>query len=185
MVRYVKADVRYLPKIEALENACFTVDAFSRRRLRNLVVSQHAIVLLAMDGDDVIGCTIGLTRKRVGYRESGVVGQNEKFKTHDSGLTTRDSIVGRLYSICVREDYRCRNIATELLSWLEGIFSTRGVERITLEVREHNMPARRFYEKHGFSEKDIITNYYRDGVNAVKMEKCLKHSIEETILTGS
>ena len=167
MVRYVKADLNYLPKIEALENACFTVDAFSHRRLRNLVVSQHAIVLLAIacsersesNGDDVIGCAVGLTKRGGG------------------------SSVGRLYSLCVREDYRGRNIATELLSWLEGIFSTRGVKRITLEVREHNIPARRFYEKSGFLEKDIITSYYQDGVNAVKMEKCLKHSIEEAILT--
>ena len=147
MVRYVKADLSYLPKIEALENACFTVDAFSHRRLRNLVVSQHTIVLLAIDGDDVIGCAVGLTRKRVGCRESRVGSQNAKFKTHDSGLTTQDSIVGRLYSLCVREDYRGRNIATELFSWLEGIFSARGVKRIILEVREHNIPARRFYEK--------------------------------------
>lgn len=161
MVRYVKADLRYLPKMEALEKACFTVDAFSRRRLRNLVLSQHAIVLLAIDGDDVIGCCIGLTRRGGG------------------------SSVGRLYSLCVREDYRCRNIATELFSWLEGIFSARGVKRIILEVREHNIHARRFYEKSGFLEKDIIASYYQDGVNAVKMEKCLKHSIEEAIFTGS
>lgn len=152
MVKYIRATLGHLPKIEALENACFTVDAFSHRRLRNLVVSQNAIVLLAEAGDDVIGCCIGLIR-----REGGL----------------RPRRMGRLYSICVRDDYRCRNIATELLSWLEGIFFTRGVNCITLEVREYNIPARKFYEKHGFLQEGIITNYYRDGANAIKMKKHL------------
>lgn len=153
MVRYVKADLSYLPKIEALENTCFSADAFSHRRLRNLVVLQHAIVLLAIEGDDVIGSCIGLTRKGGG------------------------SILGRLYSICVREDYRYRNIATELLSQLEDKFLTMGVKRITLEVREHNIPAIRFYEKNGFLQAGIMTNYYRYGANAIKMKKYLEHPL--------
>ena len=38
----------------------------------------------------------------------------------------------------------------------------RGVERMTLEVRPSNLPARRLYERLGFVEIGIRKGYYQD-----------------------
>ena len=48
-----------------------------------------------------------------------------------------------------------------------------GCERIMLEVRADNIPARELYKKYGFNEISIRRGYYGSGVDAVIMEKML------------
>ena len=48
-----------------------------------------------------------------------------------------------------------------------------GCERIMLEVRADNIPARGLYKKYGFEEISIRRGYYGSGVDAVIMEKML------------
>ena len=42
---------------------------------------------------------------------------------------------------------------------------------ISLEVRETNLGARRFYERQGFKSVAIRKNYYSNGDNAILMVK--------------
>ncbi len=46
---------------------------------------------------------------------------------------------------------------------------------ITLEVNENNRKAVNLYEKFGFTCKDILKSYYKDGSNAYLMIKDLKN----------
>ena len=57
---------------------------------------------------------------------------------------------------------RGRGIGTKLLDELCDYALLRGVDTIFLEVRPGNAPARRIYEKLGFTEIGIRKNYYTD-----------------------
>ena len=48
-----------------------------------------------------------------------------------------------------------------------------GCERIMLEVRADNTPARELYKKYGFSEISVRRGYYGSGVDAIIMERRL------------
>ena len=62
--------------------------------------------------------------------------------------------------IIVDNKYRNLGIATKLLKYLEN--KHKNIDNITLEVRESNLTAIRFYLKNGFKEITKIKNYYRD-----------------------
>lgn len=62
-------------------------------------------------------------------------------------------------NIAVAPDYRRCGIAGELLTAL--IAQVRPGSAVFLEVRDSNLPARRFYEKHGFGEVGRRRQYYQ------------------------
>ena len=71
---------------------------------------------------------------------------------------------------------RC-GIASELMDEISGWCIENGVERILLEVRVSNFPARAYYKKYGFAEDGVRKNYYRNPVeDAVLMSKKLQIS---------
>jgi ribosomal-protein-alanine N-acetyltransferase len=66
-----------------------------------------------------------------------------------------------LGDLAVREPRRGRGIGSALVrEVLEGA-AARGVERMFLEVRESNRPARSLYRRHGFREAGRRPDYYR------------------------
>ena len=65
---------------------------------------------------------------------------------------------GHIVSIAVHPAYRRRGIGTELVG--EVLKRTEG--KATVEVRESNEIAKRFYTHLGFSLRTIIPNYYGD-----------------------
>lgn len=151
LVRCERASLRHLSAIEGLEKKYFQGDAFSRRRIRYLLESPNATSFVATLKDEVIGYIIG-----VSHRGSGT---------------------GRIYTFCVREDYRGKNVASRLLMELESALDRKGINYLTLEVKEGNIAAYRFYTKSGFLEVGRLAGYYSDGSTAVKMEKSIGHPI--------
>jgi len=63
-------------------------------------------------------------------------------------------------TLAVDRRFRRCGIATRLLAALIDISCQKGAERITLEVRPSNHPARRLYEKFGFTVKGVRKKYY-------------------------
>ena len=61
--------------------------------------------------------------------------------------------------IIVDNNYRKLGIATKLLKYLED---SHKLDNITLEVRESNKEAIKFYLKNGFKEVTRRKNYYKD-----------------------
>ena len=57
---------------------------------------------------------------------------------------------------------RGRGYGRLLMCALMRAAAERGVERMTLEVRPSNLPARRLYERLGFVEIGIRKGYYQD-----------------------
>lgn len=96
----------------------------------------------------------------------------------DAGLAlaaadSRDRIVGyamgwvaadeaELANIAVDEGWRRRGVGAGLLLAFADEAGRRGAERIWLEVRESNAPARRFYGRHGFAAVGRRPGYYEE-----------------------
>ena len=79
-----------------------------------------------------------------------------------------------LGNLAVHPDARRRGIARLLLDELFRDARRAGVRRVTLEVRESNQAARKFYYKNDFIDIAIRKNYYRSPVeDAIVMYRVL------------
>jgi ribosomal-protein-alanine N-acetyltransferase len=57
---------------------------------------------------------------------------------------------------------RRQRIASQLLEEAIRLSRPEGASRITLEVRDSNIPARKMYEKFGFAVRGVRPGYYDD-----------------------
>ena len=151
MVNYCKANLLDLLAIEQLEKDCFPTEAFSRRLIKNLFLSAKSIIIKATEpAGKVIGDIIGITKK---------------------GNSTS---LGRIFSLCILDEYRKKGIATRLVQLLEEEFSLRGIKKIGLEVSTRNTIAQQFYKRLGYSMSTIVLpGFYNDGTDALVMFKNL------------
>ena len=78
-----------------------------------------------------------------------------------------------LFLLAVQSKRQGRGIGRALVEWLEKSCRTAGIQRIRLEVRASNKPARRFYEKLGYRFLSQIGGYYEKREAAVVMAKSL------------
>ena len=75
-----------------------------------------------------------------------------------------------LYNIAVRPEFSRQGVGSALIAELLKQIGLKHVENIWLEVRESNISAIRFYEKHGFAAELTRPHFYADPVeNAVIM----------------
>ena len=77
----------------------------------------------------------------------------------------------RLLMLAVHPFYRRRGIGSELMDSFLQLCISKGIKRITLEVRPSNTDAITFYRKRGFITTDILDDFYTDGEKAIKMVK--------------
>ncbi len=80
---------------------------------------------------------------------------------------------GHIIAIAVHPKYRRCGIGTALMEKIFDIFKEYGIKKVWLEVRVSNSAAIKFYKKLGFYETKIIKHYYRDGEDALVLEKIL------------
>ena len=76
--------------------------------------------------------------------------------------------------ICVKKEYRNKNLATDLINEMFSILIKKQVETISLEVRKSNIPARQFYKKMGFDDVSIRHNYYKNEDGILMVRKLIK-----------
>ena len=72
-----------------------------------------------------------------------------------------------LQRIAVPAPLRRAGVAAALLEGVRAAAAAGGAARLLLEVREDNAPARRLYERDGFTELGRRPRYYRDGTDAL------------------
>jgi [ribosomal protein S18]-alanine N-acetyltransferase len=65
-------------------------------------------------------------------------------------------------TICVAKSHRGRGLGEVLMSRLMDLAAEIGADRVTLEVRVSNEPAKSLYRKYGFAEEGIRKRYYSD-----------------------
>jgi ribosomal-protein-alanine N-acetyltransferase len=59
-------------------------------------------------------------------------------------------------------EYRRRGVGTQMIAKLIGKLSAQRRTRITLEVRETNLPAQLFFRTNGFRAVSVLRNFYED-----------------------
>lgn len=72
--------------------------------------------------------------------------------------------------IYVYADFRCKHIASELMTFFINDTIRKRCKNITLEVSENNISGIRLYQKFGFTKIAVRKNYYKDG-NGILMLK--------------
>jgi ribosomal-protein-alanine N-acetyltransferase len=82
-----------------------------------------------------------------------------------------------ILSIAVDAGYRGRGLSRNLLLTHLGHLAGRGVRTVFLEVEENNQPARRLYDRAGFSVAGRRERYYQEAngeqLNALLMRRAL------------
>lgn len=78
----------------------------------------------------------------------------------------------QITNLAVARDYRGKGIGRSLVRELCLLAGTKGIVKLTLEVRPSNIPARRVYGETGFVEISKRKAYYKDnGEDAIIMLK--------------
>ena len=119
--------------IAALEEEIFS-DAWSYRDIQDLICTEGGMCFTAIDGGEVIAYVIG----RLIAPE------------------------GEIYRVAVAPHKRQRGIGYRLLDYAVKTSKGQGLERLFLEVRSRNIPARKLYTAYGFKEIGTRKNYYKD-----------------------
>lgn len=73
--------------------------------------------------------------------------------------------------IVVDNEYRNKGYAMQLLEFSQDYLKKKGIEKIFLEVRNSNTPAKNLYIKNGYKQISVRKKYYSDGEDAVIMAK--------------
>lgn len=147
-------DVReeQLDQIEQLEQLCFSVP-WPRDALRRQLPDDNHVFLAATDGGRVLGY-VGM-------------------------MFVLDE--GYISNVAVAPAFRRRGIADALITELLRRADALSLSFVTLEVREHNIPAISLYENCGFVRVGLRKNYYQKPCeNAVLMTKYLEKQRQET-----
>lgn len=131
----------------ALERSVFTVDHLSRRSFRNFLTSPLSVLMVAVEGGEVVGYVHVLFR---------------------TGSRT-----ARLYSIGVVRRAAGRGIGIGLLRVGERVARRRRARLMRLEVQPANRAAIGRYEKSGYRRTGRLPGYYNDGSDALRYEKIL------------
>jgi ribosomal protein S18 acetylase RimI-like enzyme len=146
-IRVRKAECGDTEALIELEHRVFATDRLSRRSLQRFLRSPTAEVIVAQDGDRLVGTAIVLFR--------------------------RHSTVARLYSIAVAPHMTGRGIAPMLLDASEAAALAHHCRSIRLEVHVTNHTAIARYRKSGYREFGRARHYYEDGGDALRFEKRL------------
>jgi ribosomal protein S18 acetylase RimI-like enzyme len=93
-----------------------------------LAAHPTSCVWLAFDGNEAVGVCVGF----VGYS------------------TFRARPLLNIHDLAVLSTHRGRGIGQALLAAAEDMARSKGFGKLTLEVQEDNLPARRLYERFGF-----------------------------------
>lgn len=147
-----------MEELLAIERQCFGRDAYDRNLFAEYLQVCGGLFLVVEDGTSAARGTAG-GPILVGYSIACIC--HSRF-----GLAN-------LVSIAVAPEARGGGAASLLLSSTIRRLKLRGVERLTLLVRESNGRAIRFYERHGFTRLRRSPRYYENGEDGLLMRRRL------------
>lgn len=137
-----------LPRLSEIDRLCFPPGiAYSREELGRFIAHRSSRTWVVEDDDRIVGFVVaGRQPVRVGH----------------------------IITIDILEDYRRRGIGTELMEAAEDWARKANLELMYLETAEDNLPAQKFYERHGYRKVEKVENYYSNGLAAWVMVKHLR-----------
>lgn len=129
----VRARDEFMDSIMEIERECFSIP-WSENSIRFELASADAIFPVAVEDGQVLG--FGILHK---------IGDE-----------------GELFNLVVSEERRGEGIGAALLDAALLQAKGMGVEKVYLEVRRSNTPARKLYESRGFAVCGMRKNYYEE-----------------------
>lgn len=141
------AQLSEVDQLMAIENSCFETDRLSRRSFRHFLTKGRAALLVAVEGELVIGYVLVLFH--------------------------RGTSLARLYSIAVLNAYRTAGVARALVKAGENAAVGFGCITLRLEVRVDNQPSISLFESMGYQQFGRYLKYYEDQADALRLEKRL------------
>ncbi len=143
------AELNDVSQLVALENDCFDTDQLSRRSFKWMITKAKALLLVAEMDQQIVGYVLLL------YHQG--------------------TSLGRVYSLAVAHAQRKLGLAARLMTIAEKEALEDGRSFLRLEVRPDNVSAIRLYEKLGYETFEVISDYYEDHADALRMMKVLQH----------
>ncbi len=138
-----------LETLHSIERECFTIEAFTKEQLEYLLKNPKGISLIAQMNNEIAGFIVGLIYDH---------------------YTTR---TGHVYTLDVAVKHRRRGVGVRLLGELEQRFVENGVEICYLEARRGNVAALALYRKHGYTEVDVLKDFYSKRIDGIRFMKKL------------
>jgi len=132
----------------ALEKICFDSDRLSRRSFKWMINKANSLLLVAENDAGIMAYVLV--------------------------LYSRGTSLGRIYSLAVLPNYRKQGLAALLMHEAEAAALEAGRSFIRLEVRPDNQGAIRLYESLGYKHFDIVSDFYEDHADAIRMMKVLQ-----------
>ena len=145
IVRY--GTLNDIPDLVELELQCFDCDIINRRQFRHMLTKANADLLVIEDN-----------RRTVAYVLV---------------LYSRNSKIARLYSIAVAAHVRKNSLGQRLVEAAENAARRRYCTRIRLEIRKDNFNSIKLFQRMGYQQFGVHSEYYEDHMDAVRMEKRL------------
>ncbi|MFC7096041.1 GNAT family N-acetyltransferase [Halobaculum marinum] len=84
----------------------------------------------------------------------------------ESGRYRQDVERGTIYNLYVRDPYRDAGVGARLLTAAEAALANEGADIVSLEAMAANDDARRFYERHGYTEHRVELEKPLDGAES-------------------
>jgi ribosomal-protein-alanine N-acetyltransferase len=138
-----------LETLYSIEKECFITEAFTKEQLEYLLENPKGISLIAQINNETVGFILGLI--------------NNYGKTR----------TGHVYTIDVAVKHRRRGVGLSLLREFEERLVENGVGICYLEASRGNVAALDFYRKQGYTEVNVLRNFYSEGVDGVRLVKKL------------
>lgn len=142
-----QAVIEDLDALLNLENICFKEETFQRKQLNYLLGKAKSIVLVTTIDGKIIGSMIILLRKNI--------------------------LNARIYSLNVHPDHRRKGIASSLMDYAIVRLKKNGFKNITLEAGVNNQAAQNLYRSKGFLVDRTLSNYYKNGGDALHLKRKL------------
>ncbi|PTQ70528.1 GNAT family N-acetyltransferase/peptidase C39 family protein [Pseudomonas sp. GV071] len=128
-----------------LENQCFTHDRLSARSFHWMLSRAHASLIVAQADGQLQGYALLLFH--------------------------RGTSLARLYSLAIDPSARGQGLGAQLLARAEEQALAHDCAYLRLEVRTDNHSAISLYERSGYRQFAVLSNYYEDHGTALRLEK--------------
>lgn len=133
MINIVQMELKHIDMVAQISAECFSLP-WTREQYLSELKNKNARTLVSITDNMVIGFINALFVLDEGY----------------------------INNIAVTEGYRKSGIGSRLLEELVNIAKAESMSFLTLEVRESNVSAIKFYEKHGFAKMGVRKNFYQN-----------------------
>lgn len=135
-----------------IDEACFVEGiAYSAREMRHFLNRPSAFGLVGESAGKIRGFVIA-----------------DRFR-----VRRLKEIMGQIITIDVLQEARRTGLGGRLLNAAEDRLRHAGCSYVSLETAVDNLPALKFYKKHGYTGLKILPNYYLDSLDALLMGKKL------------